>query len=118
MSSAGGSGQNRKTAGIPVIMVTQLFDPADVLRGLEAGADNFIIKPFEPESVFSRISEALHEDSVQDPDTRIPPLDVEFFGQALCHPGRQVTDPPYPPLHLRSCHPEESSNCRKHRNAC
>ena len=34
--------------GIPVILVTNLFDPADVLRGLAAGADSFIVKPVEP----------------------------------------------------------------------
>jgi two-component system, sensor histidine kinase and response regulator len=73
--------QDPETAGIPVIMVTQLFDPADVLRGLEAGADNFIIKPFEPESVFTRISEALRGDREQGPDPDVQPMDVEFFGR-------------------------------------
>jgi DNA-binding response OmpR family regulator len=70
-----------KTETIPIIMVTQLFDPADVLRGLEAGADNFIIKPFEPESVFVRISEAIVEETERDPDRQSPVLDVEFFGK-------------------------------------
>ncbi len=42
-------------SSIPVIIVTQLFDPVDVVRGLEAGADNFIIKPYEPEDIDSRI---------------------------------------------------------------
>jgi two-component system, sensor histidine kinase and response regulator len=68
-------------SGIPVIMVTQLFDPADVLRGLEAGADNFIIKPFEPEAVFTRISEALREPRTDIPVLDVTPLDVEFFGK-------------------------------------
>lgn len=44
---------------IPVIMVTQLFDPVDVVRGLEAGADNFIIKPYEPQDIDSRIRNTL-----------------------------------------------------------
>ena len=42
---------------IPVIIVTQLFDPVDVVRGLEAGADNFIIKPFEQKDIEARIQE-------------------------------------------------------------
>ena len=46
-------------AAIPVILVTQLFDPVDVIKGLEAGADNFIIKPFEPQHVYSRIQSVL-----------------------------------------------------------
>jgi DNA-binding response OmpR family regulator len=44
---------------VPVIMVTQLFDPVDVVRGLEAGADNFIIKPYEPEDIEARIREVM-----------------------------------------------------------
>jgi two-component system, sensor histidine kinase and response regulator len=73
--------EDKELSVIPVIMVTQLFDPADVLKGLEAGADNFIIKPFEPEFVFSRISEVLREDRRPDHDRNDPPLDVEFFGK-------------------------------------
>ena len=44
---------------IPVIIVTQLFDPVDVVRGLEAGADNFIIKPYEPKDIEARIQEVM-----------------------------------------------------------
>ena len=46
-----------KTRSIPVILVTQLFDPIDVVRGLESGADNFIIKPYEPSDIGSRIEQ-------------------------------------------------------------
>lgn len=35
---------------IPVILLTQLSDPADVIRGLECGADNFSIKPYADQS--------------------------------------------------------------------
>ena len=42
--------QNKNLADIPVILVTQLFDPADLIKGLEAGANNIIIKPFEPKT--------------------------------------------------------------------
>lgn len=47
------------TKTLPVIMVTQLFDPVDVVRGLEAGADNFIIKPYEPKDIENRIREVM-----------------------------------------------------------
>jgi DNA-binding response OmpR family regulator len=57
-------------AAIPVILVTQLFDPVDVIKGLEAGADNFIIKPFEPEHVYSRIHSVLQMLARPDPDSR------------------------------------------------
>jgi two-component system sensor histidine kinase/response regulator len=57
-------------ATIPVILVTQLFDPVDVIKGLEAGADNFIIKPFEPQHVNSRIHSVLQTLARPDPDGR------------------------------------------------
>lgn len=54
-------------AEIPVILVTQLFEPADLKKGLEAGADNIIIKPFEAGHVKDRIISTLqfrrHPDS-------------------------------------------------------
>jgi signal transduction histidine kinase len=40
---------------IPVILLTALFDPEDVLKGLECGADNFITKPYDPDYLCSRI---------------------------------------------------------------
>lgn len=57
-------------ATMPVILVTQLFDPIDVIKGLEAGADNFIIKPFEPQHVYSRIQSVLQTIAHPDPDGR------------------------------------------------
>jgi len=51
--------KDKNTAELPVILVTQLFDPADLVKGLEAGADNIIIKPFEPGHVISRITSTL-----------------------------------------------------------
>lgn len=59
---------------IPVIMVTQLFDPVDVVRGLEAGADNFIIKPYEPGDIEARIREVMTTRS--DDDVTCYPLEV------------------------------------------
>ncbi|HEU0305779.1 MAG TPA: response regulator, partial [Lysobacter sp.] len=38
---------DRALSGIPVLLVTSLNDPEDVLRGLEAGADSFILKPYD-----------------------------------------------------------------------
>jgi two-component system, sensor histidine kinase and response regulator len=40
---------------IPVILVTTLSDPYDVIRGLECRADNFIVKPFDNQYLMARI---------------------------------------------------------------
>jgi DNA-binding response OmpR family regulator len=74
--------QNPQTARIPVILVTQLFDPVDVIRGLEAGADNFIIKPFEAGHVMTRIRSVMQALSRPDPDsTAQVPLEVSLGGE-------------------------------------
>jgi signal transduction histidine kinase/DNA-binding response OmpR family regulator len=43
------------TGDIPVILVTTLVDPGDLIRGLDAGADNFIRKPYEARYLLARI---------------------------------------------------------------
>jgi len=44
---------------VPVILLTSLSDPKDILRGLECGADNFTVKPYDDEFLLSRIQYVL-----------------------------------------------------------
>ena len=46
---------DKTTADIPVVMVTALSDVNDRLRGLEAGADDFLTKPVNDLALFSRV---------------------------------------------------------------
>ena len=50
---------NQATMHIPVVMVTALSDPADRIRGLEAGADDFLTKPLNSHSSFLHIMDDL-----------------------------------------------------------
>jgi len=49
--------QNLKN--IPVILLTTLSDPQDVITGLQCGADNFVTKPYDKEYLMSRINHLL-----------------------------------------------------------
>jgi len=44
---------------IPVVLITSLFDPEDIVRGLECGADNFIRKPYAPAYLLARLEQVL-----------------------------------------------------------
>jgi two-component system cell cycle response regulator len=46
---------NAKTRFLPVVMVTALSDPSDRVRGLEAGADDFLTKPVNDLALFARV---------------------------------------------------------------
>lgn len=49
----------RRTSDAPIIMVTARADSHDVVGGLEAGADDYITKPFVPKEVSARIRSLL-----------------------------------------------------------
>ncbi|MHB8164599.1 MAG: PAS domain S-box protein [Methanoregula sp.] len=85
--------QNKDMADIPVILVTQLFDPADLVKGLEAGADNIIIKPFKAEHVISRITGTLQSRAHPDSDDRESILEVSFDGKTHLIPSSQLRAP-------------------------
>lgn len=50
---------NSKTAHLPVIMVTAKGSEADVVSGLELGADDYITKPFSPKVMLARVDAVL-----------------------------------------------------------
>ncbi|HYC43615.1 MAG TPA: hybrid sensor histidine kinase/response regulator [Noviherbaspirillum sp.] len=50
---------NPETRSVPVILVTSLIDPQDIVRGLECGADNFVRKPYAEDYLLVRIEHVL-----------------------------------------------------------
>src|SRR4029077_8890170 len=49
----------RRTSDVPIIMVTARDDTHDVVAGLEAGADDYLTKPFAPKELSARIRALL-----------------------------------------------------------
>jgi DNA-binding response OmpR family regulator len=67
---------DEKLRELPVILVTSLSEPTDVIKGLEAGANNFITKPYDEKYIISRIeylvaNMELREDSETEDGTKV-----------------------------------------------
>jgi two-component system, OmpR family, response regulator MtrA len=52
-------GRIRAESGTPIIMLTAKTDTADVVKGLESGADDYMVKPFNPKELVARIRTRL-----------------------------------------------------------
>jgi signal transduction histidine kinase len=70
-----------RLSGVPVILVTTLSDPQDVIRGLECRADNFILKPYEAEQLLRRIQFVLVNSEMRRNDQPGMGLEIMFGGQ-------------------------------------
>ena len=51
--------QNDRTKAIPVIMLTAKSEDADIVAGLEMGAEDYITKPFSPRVLLARVRTVL-----------------------------------------------------------
>lgn len=55
----------RKTSTVPIIMLTAKSGENDVVKGLDAGADDYIVKPFSPKILMARIRANLRKHDEQ-----------------------------------------------------
>jgi DNA-binding response OmpR family regulator len=53
------------TKGIPVILLTARVQEADVARGVEAGADDYVKKPFSPQDLQTRVQALLERQAAR-----------------------------------------------------
>jgi DNA-binding response OmpR family regulator len=65
---------------VPVILVTTLSDPQDVIRGLECRADNFILKPYDADNLLHRIQFVLVNSQMRQIDQPGMGLEIVFGG--------------------------------------
>ncbi|MBI2425284.1 MAG: response regulator [Candidatus Hydrogenedentes bacterium] len=54
--------------GVPIILLTSLSDPEDIFRGLNAGTDYYLTKPFEPEFLREKVQSILSDTAGPEPD--------------------------------------------------
>lgn len=67
---------------IPVILVTTMSDPEDVIRGLECGADNFVLKPYDERFLLGRVRYVLINREMRGAENNVGMgVEVYFNGQ-------------------------------------
>jgi two-component system response regulator MtrA len=78
----------RETSGTPIIMLTAKSDSTDVVRGLESGADDYVVKPFNPKELVARIRTRLRP-AAQSTVERLPigDLVIDVTGHEVTRDG-------------------------------
>ncbi len=104
----------RKTSNIPIIMLTAKDETFDKVLGLELGADDYIVKPFDMKELVARIKAVLRR--FQQPDAgaenrelSFPGLTINISQYTVTFMGRELEMPPkeLELLHFLASHPNQ-----------
>ncbi|MEX2626018.1 MAG: response regulator transcription factor [Ilumatobacteraceae bacterium] len=81
----------RATSEVPVIMLTALTEEGDRVTGLEAGADDYVTKPFSPRELAARVNGVLRRAAARDADGNgAAERLLEFDGLRIDRTAREV----------------------------
>ncbi len=69
-------------AHIPVMLLSTLNEPMDIIRGLESGADNFLTKPYKPEQVVARTRMILQNRTLRT-RSAVFGVEISFLGRTF-----------------------------------
>lgn len=68
---------------IPVVLITRLRDPWDIVEGLECGADGFIMKPYEADYLIGRLRSILANKAIQDETELTIGVEMKLLGKTV-----------------------------------
>jgi len=83
----------RESSVVPVVMLTARTDAVDVVLGLEAGADDYVTKPFEPSVLAARLRAVLRRVTRVAPQQplRFGDLEIDPLGMVVTRGGEELS---------------------------
>jgi DNA-binding response OmpR family regulator len=103
----------RKISQVPVIMLTAKGETFDKVLGLELGADDYIVKPFDPKELLARVKAVLRRYSKKDNDTPnqvvVPNMTINPSTYIVTYHGQELELPPkeFELLYFLASHPNQ-----------
>jgi two-component system response regulator MtrA len=81
----------REKSMVPIVMLTAKGDSYDVGKGLEAGADDYVVKPFNPSELVARIKVRLRRSSTESSTTlRIGNILIDQVAHTIIRNGKTI----------------------------
>ena len=87
----------RKSSAVPVIMLTAKGETIDKVLGLELGADDYIVKPFDPKEFIARVKAVMRRANMQEEENRQIKYDdlvIDISNYTVTYKGEIVEMPP------------------------
>ena len=81
----------RKKWDIPIIMLTALSEKADIVRGLNMGADDYITKPFDEEELIARIEAVIRRGNKQSVEISFNGLTLNLDSHQLFYQEKEIS---------------------------
>jgi len=99
----------RETSGVPIIMLTAKSDTTDVVKGLESGADDYVVKPFDPKELIARVNARLRVRQQSDEKLRIGDVQIDVLAHEVRRHGELIALTPleFDLLHTLAAAPQQ-----------
>ena len=101
----------RKMSAVPIIMLTARGEIFDKVLGLEMGADDYMVKPFDTKELVARVKAVLRRYESKEPTRQVvlPNLAINQSTYTATYHGRELELPPkeFELLHFFATHPNQ-----------